>query len=51
LTDLTELATLIRHVDEHPNDEAATARLRDRIRAASSAELMKALSLAQRKAR
>jgi hypothetical protein len=45
---LAELAQLIRHVDQHPEDEGAITRLRDQLRASSSAELMRALSMAQR---
>jgi len=43
---LNELAALIRHVDLNPEDKAATTRLRSRLRASDSSELMKALSLA-----
>ena len=45
---LNELAALIRHVDLNPEDKAATTRLRSRLRASDSSELMKALSLAQK---
>jgi hypothetical protein len=45
---LTELAQLIRRVDLNPTDEAAVTRLRDQLRASSSSDLMKALSLAQK---
>jgi hypothetical protein len=45
---LPELAQLIRHVDLNPSDEVAITRLRDQLRASSSSDLMKALSLAQK---